>query len=126
MRDNIEKPNWLTRFAGNYFSKNVFPYWCVVLADTAIVFVSTAFVYWAFHRTGAMFEHRFALLYLMLLYSVLSIIGARVFRTYAGVVRYSGFVQLLKKLPTISLSVYPISINIPPITTDYRIKLSNF
>ena len=96
MRDNIEKPNWLTRFAGNYFSKNVFPYWCVVLADTAIVFVSTAFVYWAFHRTGAMFEHRFALLYLMLLYSLLSIIGARVFRTYAGVVRYSGFVDLLK------------------------------
>ena len=60
------------------------------------MFVSTAFVYWAFHRTGVLFEHRYSLLYLMLLYSVLSVIGARAFRTYSGVVRYSGFVDLLK------------------------------
>ena len=32
----------------------------------------------------------------MLLYSVLSVISARAFRTYSGVVRYSGFVDLLK------------------------------
>ena len=61
-----------------------------------IVFFSTAFVHWAFHRTGVTYEHRFSLLYTMLLYSVLSVISARVFRTYSGVVRYSGFVDLLK------------------------------
>ena len=92
----INNPSWLSRFVTGHFNKRVFPYWCVVLADTAIVFVSTAFVHWAFHRTGATYEHRFTLLYTMLLYSVLSWIGARAFRTYAGVVRYSGFVDLLK------------------------------
>ena len=62
---DINNPNWLSRFVTDHFNKRVFPYWCVVLADTVIVFVSTAFVYWAFHRTGEMFEHRFSLQYLM-------------------------------------------------------------
>ena len=81
-----DNPSWLSRFITSHFNKRVFPYWCVVLADTAIVFVSTAFVYWAFHRTGVLFEHRYSLLYLMLLYSALNWIGARAFRTYSGVV----------------------------------------
>ena len=88
--------NWLTRISGAYFSKNVLPYWCVVLADTVIVILSGAFVYWAFHRTGVTFEHRIELLHTILLFSLLSWISAKVFRTYFGVVRYSGFVDLLK------------------------------
>ena len=88
--------NWLERFVYNYSNKRVFPYWCVVLADMLIVFGSTAFVYWAFHRTGVTFENRMQLLYTMLLFSALSMISARIFRTYSGVVRYSGFVDLLK------------------------------
>ena len=86
----------LFRFTGNYFNKRVFPYWCVVLADTIIVFVSCAFVYWTFHRTGVTYEHRFELLYTTIMFSLLSWISARVFHTYSGVVRYSGFVDLLK------------------------------
>ena len=91
-----DKHNWIERIFHYYFGKRVFPYWCVVLADIFIVFVSTAFVYWAFHRTGVTYEHRFELFYTMLLYSLLSVISARVFHTYSGVVRYSGFVDLLK------------------------------
>ena len=85
-----DKHNWIERIFHYYFGKRVFPYWCVVLADIFIVFVSTAFVYWAFHRTGVTYEHRFELFYTMLLYSLLSVISARVFH------RYSGFVDLLK------------------------------
>ena len=95
MADN-ENPNWFTRLAGSYFNRNVFPYWCVVLVDMFIVIVSCIFVYWAFHRTGVTYEHRIDLLYSTLLFSLLSLIGARAFRTYSGVVRYSGFVDLLK------------------------------
>ena len=95
MADN-ENPNWLTRLAGSYFNRNVFPYWCVVLVDMLIVIVSCIFVYWAFHRTGVTYEHRIDLLYSTLLFSLLSLISARAFRTYSGVVRYSGFVDLLK------------------------------
>jgi len=91
-----EKPNWLTTLTKWYFGRNALPYWCVVLADTVIVFVSCLFVYWAFHRTGVAYEHRFAMLYTALLFSFLSWVGSRAFRTYSGVVRYSGFVDLLK------------------------------
>ena len=91
-----EKQNWIERLFRYYFSRNVFPYWCVVLADTVIVFMSSAFAYWAFHRTGVTYEHRFELLQTGILFSLLSLISARVFKTYSGVVRYSGFVDLLK------------------------------
>ena len=93
---NNDNPSWLSRFITSHFSKRVFPYWFVILADTFIVFISAAFVYWAFHRTGVTFEHRMELLYTMLFYSLLSLISFRVFRTYSGVVRFSGFVDLLK------------------------------
>ena len=91
-----EKRNWIEKLLSYYFSRNVFPYWCVVLADTVIVFLSSAFAYWAFHRTGVTYEHRYELLYTAILFSLLSLISARVFKTYSGVVRYSGFVDLLK------------------------------
>ena len=94
--EKTEKPNWLTTLTKWYFGRNALPYWCVVLADTVIVFVSCLFVYWAFHRTGVAYEHRFEMLYTALFFSFLSWIGARAFRTYSGVVRYSGFVDLLK------------------------------
>ena len=88
--------NWLEKFVARHFNRRVFPYWCVVLADTIIIILSTIFVHWAFHRAGVTPEHRMTLLYTLLLYSALSIFSARVFRTYSGVVRYSGFVDLLK------------------------------
>ena len=88
--------NWLERFVARHFNKRVFPYWCLVLADTVIVCLSTVFVHWAFHRAGGTPVHRMTLWYTMLLYSALAMFSARVFRTYSGVVRYSGFVDLLK------------------------------
>lgn len=91
-----EKRSWIDRLSRWFFSKNVLPYWCVILMDTIIVFVSSAFVYWAFHRTGVTYAHRMEMLYTILLFSLLSWVGAKVFRTYSGVVRYSSFVDLLK------------------------------
>jgi len=76
--------DWLKRISRWYFGRNALLY-SVVLADTVIVFLSSAFVYWAFHRTGSMFEHRFAMLYPAIMLSLLSWVGSRVFRTYSGV-----------------------------------------
>ena len=92
----MDKKQTLSEITRQYFSKNVMPYWCILLLDTVIVFFSCLFTYWASKRTGTMFENRFAVLYTALLYSGLSWVGARVFKTYAGVVRYSSFVDLLK------------------------------
>lgn len=79
-----------------YFSKNVLPFWCILLMDSIIVFISSLFVYWVSNRTGTMFEHRIAVFYTALLYTALSWIGAKIFRTYSGIVRYSSFVDLMK------------------------------
>ena len=43
-----------------------------------------------------MFANRFAVLYTALFFSLLSWVGARLFKTYSGVVRYSSFVDLMK------------------------------
>lgn len=72
------------------------PYWAILLADTIIVFVSVIFIYWVTNRTLVTFEHRFSVLYSSFLFAVISWVGVRAFKTYAGVVRYSSFVDLLK------------------------------
>ena len=77
-----------------YLSKNSLPYWCMLLCDFIIVFVATLATYWLFQRTGQLFDHRIGVLYTSLFYAAVSLIGARVFRTYSGIVRYSSFVDL--------------------------------
>ena len=79
-----------------YLSKKTLPYWCLILLDSAIVLFSGLFTYWVFHRSSFMFDHRFEVLYTCLLYVAVSWIGARVFRTYLGIVRFSSFVDLQK------------------------------
>lgn len=84
------------KILGWYFTKNALPYWCLFLLDCCIVFLSALFVYWAFNRTGVMFKERFEVLYSSLAYALISCIGAKLFCTYAGVVRYSSFVDLTR------------------------------
>ena len=79
-----------------YFKKESLPYWCLFLLDSVIVFLSLLFTYWVFNKTWSMFEYRFALLYSSLFYTAVSWVGARLFSTYLGVVRYSSFVDLLQ------------------------------
>ncbi len=79
-----------------YFSKRVLPYWAILLTDTLIVFVSSLFVYWLANNTQVTYNNRHSLFYTAVLFSVLSWVGARIFRTYSGVLRYSSFVDLLR------------------------------
>ena len=81
-----------------YFSKKVLPYWVILMADTAIVFASGLLIYWITHNTQIAFEHRGAMFATAGLYALISWIGARIFRTYSGVLRFSSFVDLLKML----------------------------
>ena len=88
--------NVLKKFTTWYFSKKVLPYWVILLADTLIVFLSALFIYWISENTLIAFEHRHALFLTALLYAGLSWVGARIFRTYSGILRFSSFVDLLK------------------------------
>ena len=79
-----------------YFSRNVLPYWVILLADTAIVFLSALFTCWLVFRTQAFYDNRWPVLLTSLLYAALSWPGSWIFKTYHGVLRYSSFVDLLK------------------------------
>lgn len=79
-----------------YFSKELLPFWCLLLADSIIVLFSGLVTFWAENRTLVMFNHRFAVIYTTLLYVAISWIGAKLFKTYLGVVRYSSFIDLMK------------------------------
>ena len=79
-----------------YFSKRVLPYWAIMLADAAIVFASGIFVYWVSSNSQITYEHHQTLFTSALVYALLSFVGARIFRTYSGVLRYSSFVDLVK------------------------------
>ena len=88
--------NSLSKLLNWYFSKKSLPYWCLFLADSIIVLFAGLFTFWAENRALVMFNHRFAVLYTVLLYVALSCIGSKLFKTYLGVVRYSSFVDLMK------------------------------
>ena len=92
----LNRFNWIRNLSRWYFSKRVLPYWCILLGDAFIVFVSCIFTYWVNNRTGLTFENRNILLITAALYAVLSWVGARIFKTYSGVVRYSSFIDLIK------------------------------
>ena len=79
-----------------YFSKNSLPYWCLLLSDCLLVFLSTILAYWAFEKMAMLFEHRVEVVNTALLYVAVSLIGSKLFHTYSGVVRYSSFVDLLR------------------------------
>ncbi|MBQ4377532.1 MAG: polysaccharide biosynthesis protein, partial [Bacteroidales bacterium] len=79
----------------HWFSRNTLPYWIILVTDCIIVFLSGVFTYWLFNRTLELYGHRYSVIFTLLLYMVLSLVGAKVFSTYSGIVRYSSFVDLL-------------------------------
>ena len=92
----IEKGRLARKLSGWFFSKKVFPYWCIILMDTLIVFAACVFSFWVSKRTVVMMENQTYVLCTAAMYALLSWVGARIFRTYSGVVRYSSFVDLMK------------------------------
>ena len=79
-----------------FFSKKVLPYWVILLADAAIVFASAVFTFWIANKTQTTYDRHIEVFLTAVFYALLSWVGARIFRTYSGVLRYSSFVDLLK------------------------------
>ena len=77
-----------------YFSKKALPYWCVLLFDSFVLFVSGFLACLLFYRGFTLSEHFPEVARVLLLYIVISWIGMRLFSTYSGIVRYSSFVDL--------------------------------
>lgn len=86
----------IRKIVDSYFSKRTFPYWCVLLLDSAILFLSGVFVYWCFNRGTALQLNFWPLTHLMLLCVGIHFIFFAIFRTYSEIIRYSSFNDLIR------------------------------
>ncbi len=85
-----------------YFKKEALPYWIIILLDCAIIFLTYMAVFMVL-RPGLIHEPGSVLLDVLGRYSLKVVvvllaylIGFRLFRTYAGILRYTTFVDLLR------------------------------
>ena len=79
-----------------YFTKNSLPYWCIFLIDCAIVMFACALVYWIFNNLIALVDNALPVFLTSLVFTLISIVGFRLFHTYSGFMRYASFVDLLR------------------------------
>ncbi len=77
-----------------YFAKNALPYWCILLLDMLICYMSGIFVFWLYYHGAVTMEHFWILTKTIFVYMIFNLIGFRMFRTYSGIIRYSSFVDL--------------------------------
>ena len=86
--------NIIQNLARWYFSKTALPYWMVVLLDSLIVLFSGWLVVALTDGTVASILHWKTLAISMAAYLACYMVGFRIMHTYAGVLRYSSFVDL--------------------------------
>ena len=86
--------NLLNKIFQWYFKKDALPFWCIFLLDCLILMVSGIVSYWVFNPWQSIESYFGLLMNTLVLFTLLSCIGIRVFYTYAGILRYSSFVDL--------------------------------
>ena len=105
-----------------YFTKNALPYWCMLLMDSAIIVGAGLGTYWILNRTQSIFDNRIEVLYSLLVYTLVSWIGARLFHTYQGVVRYASFIDLMHLAYANGLSLL-LSLGLSELFESYQIAM---
>ena len=88
--------NFFRKLANWYFRRNSLPYWSILTLDLLILLMSGIVSYWIFTNWTVVTTHMVPLVSSLLVYVALSIIGIRYFHTYAGIVRYSSFIDLMR------------------------------
>ena len=77
-----------------YFRRESLPYWCIFLIDCLICILGGLFVCMLFFRLSRTAANIMPIINTLLFYQLFNVIGFRVFHTYAGVIRYSSFIDL--------------------------------
>ena len=94
-----------------YFSKRALPYWGILLLDFLFLMIGGVLTYWIFiYRKRVTFDQSL-LLQTLFVYALPSLIGARMFHTYSGIIRFSSFVDLARVFYASLLSLviaYPL------------------
>ena len=92
--ETVDDMNKIKTLLNWYFSKRSLPYWCVLLFDAFIVFLSGLIVFWMFIKARYLLFLWEEGWHSVLLYTGLSLIGFKLFHTYSGVLRYASFIDL--------------------------------
>jgi len=92
----MKSTSLLHRLASQYFSRRALPYWSILLLDCTTVVVSGILAYTINHGGSQTLSCAAPLLWTMATYMIFYIIGFKLFHTYAGVIRFSSFVDLQK------------------------------
>ena len=79
-----------------YFTKKALPYWAIVLVDSLSVFFSGVLVAVLTEGAVATILQWRSLIMSMIAYLFCYVVGMRLFRTYAGIIRYSSFLDLFR------------------------------
>ena len=88
--------NPLDKILNWYFTKNSLPYWCIFLIDCAIVMLSCALVYWIPRNLISLVDNAVPVFCTSVVFTLVSIVGFRIFHTYSGFMRYASFVDLMR------------------------------
>ena len=90
--------NSFSKFLNRAFSKSAIPYWGILILDCLIIFGSGMLSGWLFFRVERIDFQLQPMVNALLIYVLLSLFGFRLFHTYAGIVRFSSFVDLQRGL----------------------------
>ncbi len=87
MNKTFNLPKW-------YLSRGALPYWCVIIADLAIAYLSGILVFWFYYRGAVTLGNLLPLSKTIGVYLIFFLMGFRVFHTYTGIIRYSSVEDL--------------------------------
>ena len=79
-----------------YFGRSALPYWCIMIFDLMVCFLSGVFIVWLRHPASDVLAAWPQLMHTLGLFAVLNFISFRVFHTYSGILRYSQFIDLMR------------------------------
>lgn len=84
------------KFFNWYFCRGALPYWCIMIFDLMVCFLSGVFIVWLRHPASDVLAAWPQLMHTLELFAVLNFISFRVFHTYSGILRYSQFIDLMR------------------------------
>ena len=84
------------KFFNWYFGRSALPYWCIMIFDLMVCFLSGVFIVWLRHPASDVLAAWPQLMRTLGLFAILNFISFRVFHTYSGILRYSQFVDLMR------------------------------
>uniref|UniRef100_A0AB33J7B0 Nucleoside-diphosphate sugar epimerase/dehydratase n=1 Tax=Prevotella sp. GTC17259 TaxID=3236795 RepID=A0AB33J7B0_9BACT len=96
----------LDKLVNWYFTKDALPYWCIFVIDCLICYFAGLFVFWLYYNGAVTLGNIILLSKTIFMYMVFNLIGFKVFRTYAGIIRYSTVRDLMRVGYAMLLSLF--------------------